>query len=111
MPSDLLCGPQLLNPDAGALIRLLVLAPALEEWVLRAGLQHWWLRRGYGAVNGVLLCAAVFCVLHAGAGWQRALLVGPPALVLGALYQRWRRWWLCAAVHCAMNAFALLACL
>ena len=109
-PTPPFCGPQLLGPDPAALVRLLVLAPLLEEWVLRAGVHEWWLRRHLNATAGLFTCALLFCVLHTGAGWQAALAVGGPALVLGMVYQRWRSWPLCAAGHSAMNAFALAAC-
>ena len=47
-----LCGPSLLKSDPATLLRLLVLAPLLEEWIVRAGLQEWLMRR-YCAAHGV----------------------------------------------------------
>lgn len=96
-------------PDAAALARLLVLAPLLEEWVVRAGVQEWLIRR-LPALGAVALSAATFAVLHLGAGPRAALLVLAPGLLLALLYQRTRDWRLCALLHCGMNALALAGC-
>lgn len=105
-----MCGPQLSSTDAATLLRLLVLAPVLEEWVMRAGLQHWLLQRQFGTARTVLATAAAFSLLHAASGPVAALAVFAPGLALGLLYQRTRDWRLCAAVHSLMNAFAMNFC-
>lgn len=115
LPAHLVCTGQLLAPDAAAVARLLLIAPLLEEWVVRAGLQEWLIRRRMrdAACDGwapVALSAAVFGLLHLGSGWRAALLVVPPGLALALIYQRGRDWRLCALVHCGLNAMALGGC-
>ena len=115
LPAQLVCRGQVLAPDAAAFARLLLLAPVLEEWVVRAGMQEWLIRRGaafgvHGGLAPVALSAAVFGLLHLGSGWRVVLLVLAPGLVLALLYQRSRDWRLCALLHCGMNAVALSAC-
>lgn len=114
-PGQLVCTGQLLAPDADALVRLLLLAPLLEEWVVRAGLQEWLIRRERGVgLHGwpvsVGWSAAAFGLLHLGAGWRAVLLVLPPGLVLALLYQHSRDWRLCALLHCGLNVLALGGC-
>lgn len=105
------CGTQLLHPDPAIVLRLLLLAPLLEEWIVRAGLQEWLMRRYPGAGALALLApAAVFSLLHLGAGPANAAWVFVPGLALGLLYRRWRDWRLCALVHALFNLFALTAC-
>jgi membrane protease YdiL (CAAX protease family) len=103
------CGPALLSPDLAAVLRLLVLAPLLEEWVVRAGLHAWLLPRSSGAA-AVLASAAAFSALHLGSGLLAAALVFGPGLMFGLAYQRWRDWRLCALLHSACNAWALSMC-
>ena len=103
------CGPTLLSPDLAAVLRLLVLAPLLEEWVVRAGLHAWLLPRSRGAV-AVLASAAAFSALHLGSGPLAAALVFGPGVMFGLAYQRWRDWRLCALLHSACNAWALSMC-
>lgn len=112
LSSQLVCRGQVVAPDAAALARLLLLAPVLEEWVVRAGLQEWLIRRtdGRARAASVALSAAAFALLHAGSGWRAVLLVLTPGLVLALLYQRRRDWRLCALAHCGMNALALGGC-
>jgi len=110
LSSHLVCTGQVAAPDAAALLRLLLLAPVLEEWVVRAGLQEWLMRRGGPAVHSVALSAAAFALLHLGSGWRAVLLVLAPGAVLALLYQRSRDWRLCALLHCGMNALALGGC-
>ena len=112
LSSHLVCTGQVVAPDAAALARLLLLAPLLEEWVVRAGLQEWMIRRT-GTQSGaapVAWSAAAFALLHLGSGWRAALLVLGPGVVLALLYQRSRDWRLCALLHCGMNALALVGC-
>ncbi len=103
------CGPALLSPDLAAVLRLLVLAPLLEEWVVRAGLHAWLLPRS-SAAQAVLASALAFSALHLGSGPLAAALVFGPGLVFGLAYQRWRDWRLCALLHSASNAWALSMC-
>jgi membrane protease YdiL (CAAX protease family) len=112
LSSHLVCRGQVVAPDAAALARLLLLAPVLEEWVVRAGLQEWLIRRTDGQTRAapVALSAAAFALLHASSGWQAVSLVLAPGLVLALLYQCRRDWRLCALAHCGMNALALGGC-
>jgi membrane protease YdiL (CAAX protease family) len=111
LSSASVCGTQLLHPDLSTVLRLLLLAPLLEEWVVRAGLQEWLMRRHPGADALALLApAAVFSLLHLGAGPASAAGVFLPGLALGFLYLRRRDWRLCALVHALFNTFALTAC-
>ena len=110
LPAQLVCTGQVVSPDAGALVRLLLLAPLLEEWVVRAGVQAWLVRRGVQGGASMALSACAFALLHAGSGWRAALLVLPPGLVMAWLYQRSRDWRLCALLHCGLNALALGGC-
>lgn len=100
----------MLNPDPAILLRLLLLAPLLEEWVIRAGLQEWLLRRQRDRALTLLAPAAAFSLLHLGAGWQAASAVFLPGLALGLIFRRWRDWRLCALVHALFNGFALASC-
>ena len=114
-----LCSPQLQAPDAGVWLRLLLLSPALEECVIRAGLQESLIRRGRSPVAPmspvlpvlpVMVSACAFALLHLGSGWPHALAVAAPGLALALLYQRTRSWCWCALAHSAMNAFAISVC-
>jgi membrane protease YdiL (CAAX protease family) len=109
LASSVFCGPALLAPDHGALLRLLLLAPLLEEWIVRAGLHTWLLRRT-SPLPALLLSAAAFSSLHLGSGLTAAVLVFWPGLLFGAAYQRWRDWRLCALLHGLCNAFAITLC-
>lgn len=102
-----LCGPQLLAPDAGVWLRLLLLSPLLEECVFRAGLQEWLTRRGAAAVP---LSTIAFALLHLGSGWPQVFAVALPGAALALLYRHTRSWSLCALAHSAMNAFAISVC-
>ena len=84
---------------------LLVLAPMFEEAVFRAGLQEVLLRRGFSPRMAILATAATFSLTHVVLrGDVAAFVVALPALLVGAVYGRWRRLRLCIAMHCAMNA-------
>jgi hypothetical protein len=91
LSSHLVCRGQVVAPDAAALARLLLLAPVLEEWVVRAGLQEWLIRRADGQTRAAPVALS-------------------PGLVLALLYQHRRDWRLCALAHCGMNALALGGC-
>ncbi|KQQ32809.1 hypothetical protein ASF61_13735 [Duganella sp. Leaf126] len=97
-------------PSAWDGVRLLLLSPLLEETVVRAGLQEWLMRRSSAAVWPALASAAAFSLLHLGSGWQAALAVLAPGLVLAMLYARTRSWRWCALAHSGMNAFAISVC-
>lgn len=103
------CGPALLFPDPAALVRLLLVAPLLEEWVVRAGLHDWLLQRT-SPLPALLGSAAAFSALHLGTGVTAAALVFWPGLLFGAAYQRWRDWRICALLHALCNAFAVSVC-
>nr|WP_267875231.1 JDVT-CTERM system glutamic-type intramembrane protease [Duganella lactea] len=108
-PSALFCGPALLHPDLATVARLLLLAPLLEEWVVRAGLHAWLLQRTAPAI-ALLVSALAFSALHLGSGLTAAALVFGPGLLFGAVYQRWRDWRWCALLHALCNASAITVC-
>lgn len=108
-PSSLFCGQALLLPDLATVARLLLLAPVLEEWIMRAGLQEWLLRRT-SPMAALLASAAVFSTLHLGSGLAAAALVFWPGLLFGVVYQRWRDWRLCVLAHGLCNCFAITVC-
>jgi membrane protease YdiL (CAAX protease family) len=115
LPACLVCTGQVLAPDGAALARLLVLAPLLEEWVVRAGLQEWLIRHARPGrlpawLVPVAVSSAVFGLLHAGAGAAAALRVSGPGLLMGVAYQYRRDWRWCALLHGGLNALALAAC-
>jgi len=88
----------------GRIAVLIVFVPLAEEAVFRAGLQEALLRRHSALIaNG--LTALAFGLVHVLArGDASAFAVAGPALLLGAVYGRWRRVRLCAALHAVMNA-------
>ncbi|WP_431476565.1 CPBP family glutamic-type intramembrane protease [Massilia eburnea] len=77
------CGPALLSPDLAAVLRLLLLAPLLEEWVVRAGLHAWLLGHAPAARWQCLPVPRAFSALHLGSGAPAAALVFGPGLALG----------------------------
>lgn len=105
-----LCGPSLLDHSAGSLFRLLLLAPLLEELIVRAGLQEWLMRRGSHAALVLGLPALAFSLLHVMSGGQAMAAVFLPGLAFGLVYRRWRDWRLCALVHALCNGIALGFC-
>lgn len=107
--SPLFCGPALVQPDLATVARLLLLAPLLEEWIMRAGLQAWLLQRTAPGV-ALLACVLAFSLLHLGSGLAAAALVFWPGLLFGAVYQRWRDWRWCALLHALCNASAITVC-
>jgi len=99
----------LIGVGAGAsparLAVLLLIAPLAEEAVFRAGLQEAMLQRGASGLMANLLCALAFAVSHAAVRDDpAALAVALPALLIGAVYQRWRRLRPCVLLHAALNA-------
>ncbi|MES2041052.1 MAG: JDVT-CTERM system glutamic-type intramembrane protease [Pseudomonadota bacterium] len=98
------------------LLRLLLLAPVLEELVVRAGLQQYLTGRfyqsgSYAKLMPVLLSATAFSVLHAASGWAVVSAVFLPGLLLAMMYQATRDWRLCALTHAAFNGMALGVCM
>lgn len=109
------CGGDLRSHGAETLLRLLILAPLIEEWIVRAGLQEWLMRRSsppgwHGGVSSVVLPALFFSLLHARAGELAVAQVFLPGVALGLIYQGKRDWRLCALVHAFFNGFALGIC-
>ena len=87
---------------------LLVLAPLIEEAVFRAGLQEALLRRWNAPLWANVFTALAFGLAHAAArGDAAGFAVAVPALLIGAVYGRWRQLRLCVALHAAMNALWL----
>ena len=83
---------------------MLVIAPVLEEWVFRAGLQEWLIRRAWRVPVVIAVSAAAFAAAHAWVypGWTWLLLLMPGA-ALALLYQRTRSVCWCIGAHSAMN--------
>ena len=91
---------------------LFVLAPLVEEAILRAGLHEALLRRMDSPWAANALTALAFGLAHALArGDAAALGVALPAWLIGAVYQRSRRLRDCVALHAAMNAAWLASAL
>lgn len=91
---------------------LLALAPLAEEAVFRAGLQEYLLRRlrTPWVANG--LVALAFALVHVATRGEWAhFAVFVPALLVGAVYERWGRLRLCVGLHAAMNALWLVSSL
>ncbi len=95
-------------------LRLLLLGPVLEEWIIRAGLQQWlagkvgqakWQQAGL-----VVLPALAFSLLHVRAGHVSAALVFIPGLALGWLYAWKKDWRICALAHGFFNLVFLNFC-
>lgn len=83
---------------------LLVIAPALEEVVFRAGLQEWLLQQHIQPLITTVLGAVAFALMHGlTRSWLLAAWVFVPALVLGALYARKRSLGPVVVLHSAMN--------
>jgi membrane protease YdiL (CAAX protease family) len=111
------CRGDVRDGGAAALLRLLVLAPLLEEWIVRAGVQEWLMRRTaplsspfFSACLQVLPPALFFSALHWRAGAQVAVQVFLPGLAFGLLYRAARDWRACALAHALSNAAALAYC-
>lgn len=117
-----------LNPAAVLICKLLVIAPCIEELFFR-GVVHAALlrcgRRGQRARPGPLglqarsiqvhpvvanvLTALCFGVAHlATAPWFHALAVVAPALLIGWVYERSRKVWMCVALHSFCNLLWIL---
>lgn len=110
-----MCGNQLWTVDVTTLLRLLLLAPILEELVVRAGLQQYLIGRfyqsgSYAKLMPVLISATAFSALHMASGWGVVLAVFLPGLLLAMMYQATRDWRLCALIHAVFNGMALGVC-
>jgi membrane protease YdiL (CAAX protease family) len=82
----------------------LLLAPGLEELVVRWGVQESLLRWGVRPAWACVGAALVFALAHGLArSWWLALWVLLPGWILAWLYQRFGRLWICVLVHVAMN--------
>jgi len=115
LANPLICQGPLLWQRPEQLLWLFVLAPLLEEWVVRAGLQEALLQRmappaGRARLVSVLLASLAFAALHAGRGWGTALMVAPMSLLIGSVYASQRDWRACAALHAAGNLAAWASC-
>ena len=89
----------------------LLLAPWLEEYLLRTGLQQTLRRRrpAPSATARVLLCAIVFAAAHFALRPDlRSAATAIPGVALGAAYERWRRVFPCAWLHGLFNLLWLL---
>ncbi len=111
-----MCGNQVWSVDMATLLRLLLLAPVLEELVVRAGLQQYLIDRFYepgksAKLMPVLLSATAFSSLHLASGWTVVSAVFLPGLLLAMLYQATRDWRLCALTHAVFNGMALGVCM
>ena len=92
-------------------LRLLVLSPILEEYVIRRGLQHALINHTHvGGQRAVWVSALVFSLLHIAQGAQTMLAVFLPGLLLSWLYQVKRNFYLCALVLSLLNATMLAVC-
>lgn len=106
---------------------LTLVAPLLEEFVLRAGLHQALLRSVAAGARDTRPDAAraafgrppiriaglscVFCLMHLARGAGLALAVVPAALLLGWVYERTGDWQLCAVAHGGLNLLWLAACI
>jgi trimeric autotransporter adhesin len=104
---------------------LILIAPVLEEFVIRAGLHQALIQvpktqagrssplgifgQAFGLMaskpwSRLFFVALIFGVLHLPRNAHLALAVIPAAMLLGWLFERGRSWKRCAVAHAAMNA-------
>lgn len=89
---------------------LLLVAPLTEELVFRAGIHECLLRRLHSPKVANALVALGFVFGHVVVrGNLTAIAVALPALLIGAVYERWRMVWPCVVLHAAMNVIWLAA--
>lgn len=94
-------------------VKLLVVAPVVEELFFRGVVQRWLLARLRGAPSrpwsaSNVLTAAAFGAAHLVYSTPLfAAAVIAPALAIGFVYERTRRIDLCIGLHAACNAFWL----
>lgn len=109
-----------MSPIDTALIGKLLLAAVLEEIVFRVGLHEGLLRwresrsvarpsRGWVISAANALTAVFFALAHALSrfAWL-GLATLPTALLLGWVYERYRRVWPCMLLHAAFNLIWVL---
>ena len=97
------------GPGAQRAWILLVLAPLAEEAVFRTGLQEHLLQRLRTPMVANGLTALAFALAHvATRGQWASFAVFVPALLIGAVYERWGRLRLCVVLHTSMNALWLV---
>jgi membrane protease YdiL (CAAX protease family) len=99
---------------AGAALRSIVLAPLVEEIVLRLGLQDAlsrlaWARRFAPALSALAFAAAHMALARDAQDLPRAAATALPAWWIGARYERDRRLAPCIAWHAVFNLAWLLA--
>jgi membrane protease YdiL (CAAX protease family) len=82
----------------------LLLAPLLEEWIFRHGLQQALSRRWGAAHRANLVASIAFVALHAPTAGLWAVLWIVPSLALGEVWRRHRRLGLNVAMHAWFNA-------
>jgi membrane protease YdiL (CAAX protease family) len=101
---------------------LLLIAPVLEEFVLRAGLQSAFSRKDFAktctnvavfdfssAPVRITVVALLFSLAHLPRGLWLALGTFPVALFIGWWFERRHNWIECAAIHSAANAIWIFA--
>lgn len=85
--------------------------PALEEVVFRWGLLAY-LDQSFQRLRGLranVLVSACFGLAHLWAWpWTHALAVFLPSMLLGWVWQRWGKLWVCILVHALMNLVYLI---
>jgi uncharacterized protein len=87
---------------------LLLIAPVLEEFFLRHGLQKGLRELSLPFYGAVLIPAVMFGLMHLHRGWALATMVLPLGVISGVLYQRANSWRKCAALHAMANGTWLL---
>jgi len=94
------------NGQHRQLAMLLVVAPLLEEIVIRAGLHDWLLRRACMApAFANVLTAMSFGLAHVALRADiSAFSVALPAMLIGEVYRRTARLRWCVVLHAALNA-------
>jgi membrane protease YdiL (CAAX protease family) len=115
LSSDLLCPANVQAIALGDWIRLLLIAPLLEECVFRLGVQHYLIHRREIPSKGdawlaVGLSTLLFSLMHVAQGWIAVCAVFLPGLALAFLYQFKRSYSLCVLTHSFFNGALLLVC-
>jgi membrane protease YdiL (CAAX protease family) len=113
--SDVLCPANVQTMLLMDGMRLLVLAPFLEECVFRLGVQHYLIQHRVTQAKGsawqaVLFSSLLFSLMHIGQGSIAVCAVFLPGLALAFLYQIKRSFFLCVLTHSFFNGALLLVC-
>jgi membrane protease YdiL (CAAX protease family) len=90
------------------MVLLLLIAPVLEEFFLRHGVQKGMVDFRFPVYAAVLVPAALFGLMHLHRGLMLAILVLPLGVISGLLYQHATSWRKCAVLHAAANGSWLL---